>query len=109
MLEARGEAGSELALSHVGTPAKLGEALRAFTTLDVSEPLLKVSTDGVDDAGCIYPQRLASVLARPCRQPAFERRLSSDVPAGSSYASRQECQRHTAATWGALRTCIRPA
>ena len=44
VLEARGEAGSELALSHVSTPAKLAEALRAFTPLDVSEGLLKVST-----------------------------------------------------------------
>lgn len=47
VLEARGEAGSELALSHVSTPAKLAEALRAFTPLEVSEGLLKVST------GCV--------------------------------------------------------
>ncbi len=42
VLEARGEAGNELKLSHVGTPAKLAEALRLFTSLDVSEALLKV-------------------------------------------------------------------
>ena len=43
MLEAQGEAGSELALSHVSTPAKLAEALRAFMLLDVSDALLKVT------------------------------------------------------------------
>lgn len=41
MLEARGQAGSELALSHVSTPAKLAEALRAFTALELPDALLK--------------------------------------------------------------------
>ncbi|KAK9822827.1 hypothetical protein WJX81_006228 [Elliptochloris bilobata] len=43
LLESRGEASSELALSHVSTPAKLAEALRAFTAVDVSDPLLKAT------------------------------------------------------------------
>ncbi len=41
MLEARGQPGSELALSHVSTPAKLAEALRAFTPLELPDALLK--------------------------------------------------------------------
>jgi hypothetical protein len=41
VLEARGQAGSELALSHVSTPAKLAEALRAFTALELPDALLK--------------------------------------------------------------------
>ena len=57
VLEARGEAGSELALSHVSTPARLAEALRAFTPLDVSEGLLKVGQVVCDCAGCGTQQR----------------------------------------------------